>query len=395
MRRLLPFDYAVLNLARRPARTLLTAFSCALVAGLLVASTAFVRGLERSYAGTAEPDTAILLNAASMKDVVRSAVALAVADHVAADVATVKKIDGEPAVSPEIHLATWLRVGGAGGGSDLADEPKAGFVRGVTSRAFLVHPAVTLIDGRPAESDDEVIVGRLAADRLEVPAAALAPGQRLRFEGGEFTIVGTFAAPGTTFEAEVWAPLQRLKGLSKRDDISAVFVRVEGAAGFRELEHFAARRRDLELLCMTSASYYGELAAYFGPLRLLAWSMAVLIGLAALLTGANTLNAAVQERTKELATLRTLGYRGFALVTALLQESLVLAAAGGLLGLLLARVALAGSSVRLAMSAFTLAVDSTSITTGLAGALALGLLGTLPAAMRVLRLPVARALQGE
>ena len=146
---------------------------------------------------------------------------------------------------------------------------------------------------------------------------------------------------------------------------------------------------------MTSTSYYGELAAYFGPLRLLAWSMAFLIGIAALLTGANTLNAAVQERARELATLRALGYRGAALAASLLQESLVLAAAGGLAGLLLARLALAGSSVRLAMSAFTLSVDSTAIAIGLGGALALGVLGTLPAAMRVMRQSVARALQGE
>jgi ABC-type antimicrobial peptide transport system permease subunit len=392
-RRLLPFDYAVLNLARRPLRTVLTGLSSALVALLLVATAAFVRGLERSYEATAEDDTAILLNAASQKDVVRSAVPLATADYVAADVKSVLKVGGVAAVSPEIHMGTYVELGAKSEGAANGGR-YAAFVRGVTPRAFLVHPAVTLVEGT-LPRDDEVLVGRLAAAKLGVDAAALAPGKVVRFEGGTFTVSGTFAAPGTTFESELWAPLHPLKGLVKRDDVSSVFVRVASPEGFSELELFARRRLDLELLFMTSTSYYRELAAYFGPIRSLAWGMAVMIGLAALLSGANTLNAAVQERGRELATLRALGYPPRALVVALAQESLVLAAAGGLLGLSLARLVVSGGSVRLAMSAFTLEVDPVAVLTGFAGVLLLGLFGTVPAVARALRLPVNIALKEE
>jgi len=397
VRRILPFDYAVLNLARRPWRTVLTGFSSALVAALLVAAAAFVRGLEKSHEATAEPDTAILLNAASMKDVVRSSVPPAVADLVAADVKGVLRVDDVAAVSPEIHMATYVRLGAAPaeGGPGGAEEPKySAFVRGVTARALLVHPAVTLTSGT-LPGDDEVLVGRLAAANLGVRAEELALGRQIRFETGTWTIAGTFAAPGTTFESEIWAPLAPLRGLSKRDDLSAVFVRVTSASGFGELELFTRRRLDLELLFMTSESYYRELAAYFTPMRSLAWAMAALIGIAALLSGANTLQAAVQERGRELATLRALGYRGFPLAFSLTQESVVLAAAGGLLGLALARLFVAGSSVRLAMSAFALEVDAVCVIVGLAGVLLLGLLGTVPAAIRVLNLPVATALKAE
>ena len=394
MRRHLPLDYAVLNLARRPWRTLLTGIASALVAALLVASTAFVRGLERSYEATAEPDTAILLSAASMKDVVRSSIAPAVSELVAADVEGVLRVDGVAAVSPEIHMASYVRLGPAPE-SGAADEPKyAAFVRGVTPRAFLVHPSVTLTGGT-LPRDDEVLVGRLAAAKLGVPEEALAPGRELRFESGTWKVSGTFAAPGTTFESEIWAPLAPLRGLGKRDDVSAVFVRMASASGFSDLELFARRRLDLELLYMRSTSYYRELAAYFAPLRALAWSMAVLIGVAALLSGPNTLNAAVQDRGRELATLRALGYRALPLAWSLGQESLVLAGAGGLVGLALARLAVEGSSVRLAMSAFTLEVDPACVLVGLGGVIVLGILGTLPAAWRVLRLPVAGALKQD
>jgi len=393
VRGLLPFDYAVLNLARRPWRTLLTGLSSALVAALLVGTAAFVRGLERSHEATAEPDTAILLSAASMNDVVRSSIVPAVADHVAADVTGVLAVDGVAAVSPEIHLATFVRLGPTASGA--ADERKhAAFVRGVTARAFLVHPAVTLTAGA-LPRDDEVLVGRLAAAKLGVPEEALAPGRTIRFEGGAWSIAGSFAAPGTTFESEIWAPLAPLRGLSRRDDVSAVFVRVAGPHGFSELERFAQRRLDLELLFQTSASYYRELAAYFAPIRALAWAMAFLIGAAALLSGANTLQAAVQERAPELAALRALGFRGLPLAWSLAQESIVLAAAGGVAGVALGRLLVAGSSVRLAMSAFALEVDAPALLAGLGGVLLLGAIGALPAAVRLLRLPVGAALRQE
>src|SRR5262249_31764476 len=152
---------------------------------------------------TAEPDTAILLSAASMKDIVRSSIAPAVADIVAADVSGVRRVDGVPAVSPEIHMASYVRLGPArADGAADANEPKyPAFVRGVTSRAFLVHPAVTLTSGA-LPRDDQVLVGRLAAAKLGVPDDALSPGRTLRFEGGTWTVAGTFAAPGTTFESE-------------------------------------------------------------------------------------------------------------------------------------------------------------------------------------------------
>src|SRR5262249_5577249 len=127
----------------------------------------------------------------------------------------------------------------------------------------------------------------------------------------------------------------------------------------------------------------------------LAWVLALMIGAAALLSGANTLNAAVQERGRELATLRALGYKGGALALSLAQESVVLAAAGGLIGLALARLRFTGASVRLSRSASAVEVDARAILIGLGGALALGVLGTVPAAVRALRVPVAAGLKEE
>lgn len=390
MGRRLPFDYAVRNLGRRRLRTVLTGLAGALVAALIVATSAFVGGLEHAFAGAADPDTAILISSVAERDVVRSTVGAQVPDLVAASVGSIARVHGEPAVSPEIHMGTNVRLGPRPEPGATDPEFNA-FVRGVTDRAFLVHPSVTLIEGAPPRSG-EVIVGRLIAKQIGVPDEALAVGRKLRFEGAEWTIAGRFAAPGTTTDAEIWTPLVELRSFTRRDDNSVVFVRMKDG-DFSELELFAKRRLDLELSVIPAALYYRDLADYFRPIRNLAWALAAIMAFAALFAGANTVNAAVQDRLRELATLRALGYSGPALVGSLLIEAAVLAAAGGLLGLLMARVLLAGSTVRIAMSAFALEVDATSILAGFGGTVFLAIVGSAPAAAKVFRLPIAAALK--
>lgn len=391
MRRRLPFDYAVRNLGRRPVRTLLSGASSALVAALFVATAAFVGGLSSGFGRAGQEDVVILLSRVSEGDLLRSTVPAALPGIIAAEVEDVARPGGVPAVSPEIHMGTSLRLGPAppDGADDRAHQV---FVRGVTERAFLVHDAVTLVEGRlPGPS--EVLVGRVVPKQLGLDPALFAVGRELRFEGGVFTVSGTFAAPGTTVESELFAPLQDLRSLTRREDSSAVFVRVAEPAAAAELALFAQRRIDLELVAVPSVEYYGALAAYFGPIRALAWVLAAMMAGAALFGGANTLSAAVQDRLRELATLRAIGYPARAIAASLLQESLVLAAAGGLCGLALARLALAGAAVRIAMGAFTLEIGPEAVLAGFGAALLLGLVGTLPAALAVARLPVVVALQ--
>jgi hypothetical protein len=391
MGRGLPFDYAARNLGRRRLRTFLTGLSGALVAALLVATAAFVRALESTFAGAAQPDVAILLSTVAERDVVRSTTGAQVPDLVAASVPGILQVHGVPAVSGEIHMATHLRLGPAPPPGTPDPELNA-FVRGITDRAFLVHESVTLVEGAPPRSG-EVIVGRLVARQIGAPEEALAVGRKVRFEGAEFTISGRFAAPGTTTEAEIWTPIFELRGHTRRDDSSAVFVRMEKAGDFTDLDLFSKRRLDLELTMIPSSTYYRELADYFRPIRGLAWVLAAIMAAAAMFGGANTQNAAVQDRLSELATLRAVGYGGGALIRSLATEALLISAAGGLIGLVLARLFLAGTTVRIGMSAFSLAVDAASIVTGFAGVLLIGFLGSAPAALRVLRLPIASALK--
>jgi len=384
MRRL-PLHHAIRNAGRRPVRSLLLVVASALVAALLVATSSFVRSLESSHVASSPPNTAILLSSSAEQDIIRSAMSAAVADLVAADVPGVIRIGGQPAAAPEIHMGTEMTLPG---------DPTArqAFVRGVTERSFLVHEAVTLVDGH-LPGPGEALVGRLAAAKSDLEPEALAVGNSIEVEGGTFEIVGTFAAPGTTIESEIWLPLAGLQGLAQRNDVSCVFVRVEDPSDLADVELFAMRRLDLELVSIDAEKYYADLAAYFKPILALAWAMAVLIGIAATTGGANTVIAAVQDRVRELATLRAIGFPSFSLAIVVLQETLVLTMAGALVGLVGARALLGQASVNMAMTAFRLEVDPVSVVVGLAGIIFITLLGATPALFRILRLPVARGLK--
>lgn len=374
----LPFDYALRNLGRRRTRTLLTGLSSALVAALLVATAAFVRGLERTFAGAAQDDTVLLLSTAADRDLVRSTTVAGLASLVEASV------PGVLVASDEIHVGASVTITGH-------TEPLAGFVRGVTDKAYEVHNAVTLVEGR-LPGPGEVIVGRLVPRQLGVSEAELDLGARIVLEGAEHTVVGKFVAPGTTIEAELWTPLEPLRGLARRDDSSAVFVRIADEDAYKRLKLFADRRLDLELEVVTSAEYYAELAAYFTPIERMAWALAALIAAAALFGGVNTAAAAVQDRIRELAALRAIGYGVVDLTRSLLTESVLLGAAGAVVGLSIAHFAIAGTGVRLAMSAFSLEVDAVGVLIGIGGALVLALAAVVPAALRLARLPISTAL---
>ncbi len=385
--RCLPFEHAILNIGRRPLRSLLTAMAAALVAALFVGTAAFVRGMETSHLSTAPPNTAILLSSSAMRDILRSSVSPAVAEFVAADVPGILRMGGQPASSAEIHMGTDIGV-------DTRAGTFPGFVRGVTERAYLVHDKVTLIEGA-LPGPGEALVGRLAAAQSGLEVTDLAPGRTLAIEGGTFRISGTFAAPGTTLEAEIWLPLAELQGHANRDDCSVVFVRTRSAEDLADVELFAIRRLDLELALVHASAYYEDAASYLAPIRTLAWVMAVLIGLAALLSGANTLQASVQDRGPELASLLAIGFRGRALAWMLLQEALVLGAAGAVVGVLLAKFGLARATMSIAMTAFRFEVDAWSTLIGLAAVLTVVVAGTLPALLSVLSLPIARALKED
>ena len=378
---MLPFSYALRNLLRRRARTIITVLGIGITTLLVTTMAAFSSGLGGVTGNSARKDVAILLGTSSEVDLVRSVITRGNAESAAASAPGVLEIGGVRAASVELHIAT-------------RRANRIGLLRGVTPAAYLVHPQVNVIAGVEPRGQNEIMIGRLAATRMGLDPSVFEIGKTLQLEHREWTIVGHFAAPGTVLEAEMWARLDDIMVATKREDVSCVAVRMADPGAIDELHLFAARRLDLEISVVPETELMGALERGLRPIASLAFWMAVLVVAAGAFACANTMFAAVLARTKELGTLRAIGYSPAAVAFSLLQEALLVAFMGGALGIGLA-LAIGEISLRFPMGAFTLELDVSRRAFGFGAAIASGVLGGLVPALRAVRLSLVDALGGK
>ena len=381
---MLPLTYALRNLFRDKPRLLQTVGGSALVVLLVIAATALNGGMSQVLSASGSEKNVILLGAGSEESIQRSEVSALLGGISEAGVRGVSKTLGRPAASVEIHYMTYLL--------DQDGRKGQGLFRGVTPRALLVHPEVRVLEGTFPRSG-EVMVGRLAWRKLGVPESSLKPGATVTIDGSAMTVSGTFAAPGTVMESEVWAAFGDLHMLAQRETVSCVVLRMDDPADFSEAELFSQQRLDLELAALRESDYYAALSSFFKPLRVMTWITAGLIAAGAVFGGFNTLYAAFASRIRELATLQAIGYGRGAIFLSLVQESLIACLAGTLLASVTAIFLLDGRTIPFSIGAFTVSVSPQVALAGLATGILLGILGAIPPAIRCLRPPLPTALR--
>jgi len=379
--RLLPWEYGVRNLFRRPSRSVLTLGGLTTVILLIFVVVAFIRGLEASLAASGDSDVVLVYALSSGADIENSSIPGRTPALLSASLDGVQKRYGQRYLSPELYLGTRITV---------ADEgvKGLGLVRGVTTAAPLVRSKVQIVEGA-WPGPGEVLVGRLAHSKLGCREESLAIGKTVSFDGRDWRISGAFTAGGSAFESEVWCPLDGMQAALKRQDLSLVAMKMAPNASVGDVEMFCTERLDLELKAVSEATYYASLQQHYKPVRMLGWVVVWLIAGAGVFAGLNTMYGAVAGRIRELSSLQAMGFRRRAITLSLIQEAVLLAVGGSLIASVAAFALVNGTAVRFTMGAFTLRVDSLAIVIGCGTGLLLGLLGALPPAIKAMRLPVA------
>ncbi|QDT10161.1 ABC transporter permease [Planctomycetes bacterium K23_9] len=381
---LLPWEYGVRNLARRPVRTALTLVALATVVMLVFVVVGFIRGLEQSLSVSGDDDVVLVYSVNSEENIENSSIAARTPALLTASLDGTVKRFGITCVSPELYLGTRVTT--------EQDDGGLGLVRGVTTTAPLVRRSVKLIEGEwPREG--EVMVGRLAAAKMGSKDEAVAIGKSIAFEGRDWQISGRFAAGGAAYESEVWCRLGDFQTATKRQDLSLAAMLLSPGKSPAEVSLFCKERTDLELRAIRETDYYASLQQHYKPVRLLAWFVVILVSGAGIFAGLNMMYGAVAGRIREIATLQAIGYRRRAILLSLVQEGVLLAAAGSLLSGVIALTMLNGMAVRFTMGAFVLRIDSVAILIGCGVGLLLGVLGALPPALKALRGSVAISLK--
>ena len=383
--RLLPWEYGVRNLFRRPGRTLLTLFGLSLVVLMVFIVVGFIRGLETTLAVSGDERVILIHSIGSGESMESSSIPTRSVTLLAASLEGVQRRYGASYVSPELYLTTQVNPEGD-------EAAMLGLLRGLSPAAILVRGKVQLLEGRWPQTG-EVMVGRLTATKLGCPAEKLAVGRSIRIEEQDWRISGRFAAVGSALECEIWGPLEEFQQAMKRQDLSLVAVTLGPGADFGAIDEFCKERLDLELQATPETYYYAKLQTHYRPLRMLAWAVMFLIAGAGTFAGLNTMYANVLGRVRELAMLQTLGYTRQAILVSLVQEGVLLAAAASLLAALLAVTLIDGAALRFTMSAFALRIDSTALLIGCGAGMLLGVLGALPPAIRAMRMSICENLK--
>lgn len=383
--RLLPWEYGIRNLFRRPARSGLTLLALTTVVLLVLVVVAFIRGLEGSLATSGDPQVVLVYSIGAAADIENSAIPARTAALLSASLDGVEQRYGISHVAPELYIGTKVQT-----------SPEApgmfGIVRGVTSATPLLRRQVQMLEGKwPASG--EVLVGKLTAAKLGCDPGLLQIGQTVHFDNRDWKISGRFTAGGAAFESEIWAPLEDLQGALKRQDVSLVAVGLSQGGSTADVELFCKERVDLELQAVGETAYYSALQKHYQPVRMLGWIVVLLVAGAGVFAGLNTMYGAVVGRVRELSTLQAVGFRRRSIAISLIQEATLLSMTASLLASAIALFLVNGTAVRFTMGAFALRVDSLAILVGCGTGLLLGFLGAIPPAMKAMRYEIVEGLK--
>jgi putative ABC transport system permease protein len=383
----LPFSYNVRNLIVRWRVTTMAVGAIALVVAVLVVLFAMANGFRIALQATGATDNAVLTQRGSNGELT-SGVSFDNARAVMVDDRVARDEIGNPIASPEIFVVASLpRLDGKVTNVSL---------RGVKPAAFVVRKGVRIVDGRTFQRGlNELIIGRKAAARY----AGVAIGSTIRLQRRDWLITGVFEANGGGFESELWGDLDVLApAFQRRGGYQSVTVRMKDPRQIKAFHDDLAKNPRMQVQLIQERQYYDDQSATVSlPLLGLAVFVAVVMGVGAVFGAMNTMYGIVAARTREIGTLRALGFSRWSIMLSFVLESTMLAFAGGVLGCLVAipanGISSAAGGANFAEVSFAFRITAPTLVTGLILAVVMGLAGGLLPAWRASRVPITAALR--
>jgi putative ABC transport system permease protein len=224
-------------------------------------------------------------------------------------------------------------------------------------------------------------------------------GKTIRLQRREWTVVGTFKSEGNGFESEIWADVNVLgPAFNRTGGFQSLVVRLKDPAQFDAFQRSVVDNPQFQLRVDREIDYYDAQAGGVATLLMaLAWFVSIVMAVGAVVGAMNTMYAIVASRTREIGTLRALGFSRLAILTSFVLESLLLAVVAGGLGCLIAMPAntLTGATGQATFSeiSFAFRVTPAIVVTAMIFAAWMGFLGGLLPAMRAARMPITSALR--
>lgn len=319
----IPIKYNIRNLFVKKITTGLTILGIALVVAVLLAVLSLAEGLANVFKSSGSNMNIMVLRKNSQSEI-QSGISRSQVPLIYALPGIARDADQNPLASAEsVVVINMEKIGG--GSSNVT-------IRGVSEKGPLLRPQFRVIEGRMFRAGLlEVIVSRAVSMRFK----DMSLGKTIRFGSHQWKVVGIFEAGGTATDSEIWTDAQGVLGDFKRVNYSSVLVRTSDKTSREKLVSDLASDPRLNLDGVIERSYYEKQTATADPIRFFGIFIGVIMAVGASFGAMNTMYATVSARTREIATLRVLGFSRRSILMAFIVESLALGLLGGILGCLI------------------------------------------------------------
>lgn len=372
------------SIPQRAGLSLATIISIALVTGVLLGFLAMSNGFRQTLSGTGSENVAVILRAGSQAEL-NSGLSRDQVRLIEEAPGVARNAEDQPLVSGELYVIV--------DGIKRASQTEANLpLRGVGEQAVALRDGLTLVEGRMFEpGTNELVVGEAIIREFQ----GFDLGETIRLGSNEWVVVGIFSTGGSVFESEIWADLAVIQNLYNRGTgVQSIRVQLTTPTEIDALREYAENDPQLNLDIEPEVEFYANQAGGTAVLiEFIGWPLSIIMAIGALAGAWNTMYSSVDNRMREIATLRAIGFSGFAAAIGTMVESIILSALGGLLGALMVYLVFNGVSASTLGSGFTqvvfsFAVTGDSIITGMVLAMIIGFFGGLVPAIRSAYVPL-------
>jgi putative ABC transport system permease protein len=321
----IPLKYNIRNLFVRKVSTAMTVFSISLVVAVFMALMALATGMDKTFTSSGEPRNVLVIRKSAQVETnstVRKSEYQIIRYFPGIDAGA----NGQPLISPEVIVLLNIPRRGEQLGANV-------IVRGIGPEGFELRPQIRMVKGRLFRPGlREMIVSLNIAGRFQNTDV----GNQMKFGKGMWTVVGHFDAARTAFDSEMWADVDELVSEFGREGYSSLLLRSRDPKAQRELTAQIDGDRRLSVEAFSEREYYDKQTIAAIGIKTLATLMTIFMGIGACFAAMNTMYAAVSNRTREIGTMRAIGFSRASILLSFLIEAVLLALVGGAVGCLLA-----------------------------------------------------------
>src|SRR5271169_3653627 len=384
----IPISYNVRNLKLRKGLTIMTALGIALTVTTAIFLMALLAGLRRAFVSSGNPQNVLVLRKGSEAELSGGFDAalfptLKVLPGIAQD------SHGEPMVSGEWVVVIVLPRRDGTGEVNVT-------VRGMMPEGLELRPSAKLVEGRWFQTGQrEVVVSKSIRSRFSHANI----GDTMEFGKGPWKVVGVFDAGGSAYESEIWCDVNQMASdFDRQGGFSSAYLHATDAIAADALKNRVSDDQRLKLEGVLETDYYAKQTRSGTPIKIIGWVVAIIMAIGSSFAAMNTMYAAVAYRSREIATLRVIGFSRPSILTSFVFESVLLSLLGAAVGIVLMlpfNGMTTGTSNAVTFSEIVFSLRMTPVVVGVAIAFAIimGLFGGMAPAWHAARRDILGALR--